>query len=95
MGYFLIGRFGRKKRSIRNIKRCYARYLSMPKKERIISIDPSEDIIIPSDNNIVVATREHVFKAAADRKKLEEEADKKFSNGVLMYGNNAKEFLAA
>ena len=60
---------------------------------QIFKYAKKEDIIIPSDNNIVVATREHVFIATEDRKKLEEEADKKFSNGILMYGNNAKDIV--
>ncbi len=81
------------KSSIRKNKALLRQIFKYAKKEGIISIDPSEDIIVPSDNNIVVATREHVFIATADRKKLEEEADKKFSNGVLMYGNNAKDVV--
>lgn len=78
------------KSSIRKNKALLRQIFKYAKKEGIISIDPSEDIIIPSDTNIVVAAKEHVFIATEDRKKLEKEADKKFSNGAPMYGNNAK-----
>lgn len=78
------------KSSIKKNKALLRQIFKYAKREGIISIDPTEDIIIPSDNNIVTKTKEHVFISTDDRRKLESEMNKTFCNGVPIYGNNAK-----
>ena len=78
------------KSSIKKNKALLRQIFKYAKKEGIISIDPTEDIIIPSDNNIIVQTKEHVFITTDDRQKLEHEMSRTFSNNVPIYGNNAK-----
>ena len=78
------------KSSIKKNKALLRQIFKYAKREGIISIDPTEDIIIPSDNNIVTKTKEHVFISTDDRRKLESEMNKTFRNGVPIYGNNAK-----
>lgn len=78
------------KSSIKKNKSLLSQILKLAKKKNMIADNYVSEVAIPTEENIKKKTRPPVFLSTEDIILLEREAEKRFSNNVLIYGNNAK-----
>lgn len=78
------------KSSMRKNKALLNQIFMFAKRKKLVEDNYIQYVKLPIDDSIVKATKPHVFISTNDILLLEKEEQRKFSNGVRVYGNNAK-----
>lgn len=78
------------KSSMRKNKALLNQIFVYAKRKKLVRDNYIQYVKLPIDDSIAKATKPHVFISTNDILLLEEEEQRKFSNGVRVYGNNAK-----